>query len=415
VPVAPQAVLPKPGWLASGTEKSYYQGVLAYLGANYEAATSAFEAAIASDPQLPSAHFLAAMAGGKAGRPDAECVAHLEAVVASDVVMPDRLQAKYMPAHTVGIALTASITEHITASLPFNAVGASLLLAEAYQEDGRLSDAIGLVAQLHETYPDDPVIALSLADLLFADADYDGVLAATQGATNTADIGVGLLHMRAAALFAHGHENSAFEAFKLALAKTADRDVGLLKVIRYDRALAYESVGQRAKAKADLESFMAKTQDSKTCGPDSPRWAESRGALPGHTHARSGGRSGVSTVADVDEMYARPTMPASPVGEGAFQAVVLRVIAALDEVGWSVEAARLDDLMAPFRSPWTGGDPDDAKRDLRAALADILDRPDLDPAIAEDVRYALRPGGVFSPQEKDRRANRETRGAKGHG
>lgn len=255
VAAAQQVVLPKPGWLAPAPEKRYYEGVVAYLGADWPKAHAAFEAVAAADPSLPSAHFIAAMAGAKAGAPDAQSLAHLEAVVASDVPMPDRFQAKYLPPAVVQIALSASITEHIKASLPFNAAGATLLLAEEYQEQGRLEEAIGLITQLHETYPGEPVVALSLADLLFADADYDGVLEATKGATNDTDVGAGLLHMRGAALYAQGHHDGACEAFKLALAKTAGRDPELLKVIRYDRALAYEAAGQKAKAKADLEKL----------------------------------------------------------------------------------------------------------------------------------------------------------------
>jgi Tfp pilus assembly protein PilF len=74
---------------------------------------------------------------------------------------------------------------------------------------------------------------------------------------NDSDLGVALLHLRCAALFAQGHLDAAFESFKQALAKTAGRDAELLKVVRYDRALAYETAGQKAKAKADLERIYA--------------------------------------------------------------------------------------------------------------------------------------------------------------
>ena len=62
--------------------------------------------------------------------------------------------------------------------------------------------------------------------------------------------------MRAAALHALCHQTGAFEAFKQALAKPS-RDPDLLKVIRYDRALAYEHSGQRARARQDLERIFA--------------------------------------------------------------------------------------------------------------------------------------------------------------
>ncbi len=208
-----------------------------------------------------SAHLFAALAGEKAAAGDARILAHLEAVVASDVEMPDALQHKYLPPAIVGLSVRSDITEHVAAELPFTSLGATLVLAEAYQQAGRVSDAIGLVAQLHEQDPENPVIALSLADLLFGDGDYEGVIETSAEATNDSDFGAALLHLRAAALLASGMPDGALEAFRAALAKTAGRDPELLKAVRYDRALAYESVGQHAKARADLERVFAVDPD----------------------------------------------------------------------------------------------------------------------------------------------------------
>ena len=244
---------PKPGWFAGTAEKRYHDGVRAILAGDFAAAVPAFEACLVDDAGAVSAHFFAALAGEKAGMPDPAILAHLEAVVSSDVEMPDRLQERYLPPAIVGLGVRSSITEHVEAELPFTSLGATLVLAEAYQQAGRLSDAIGLVNQLHAHDPANPVMALSLADLLFADKDYEGVIEASASATNDSDIGVGLLQLRAAALMAIGMPDGAFEAFRSALAKTAGRDPELLKVVRYDRALAYASVGQKAKARADLE------------------------------------------------------------------------------------------------------------------------------------------------------------------
>jgi tetratricopeptide (TPR) repeat protein len=179
--------------------------------------------------------------------------AHLEAVLTSDHPMPDRWQSKYLPA----VAINAKITEQIVAEVPFDAVGAALVLAELYQLDGRLDDAIGLVQQLHANASDDPLIRLSLCDLLVADADYDGALEASAGAVNDGDIGVATLHLRGAALYGQGQPGAAAEAFTAALAKTANRDLDLLNVVRYDRALAYTDAGQARRARGDLEKLAA--------------------------------------------------------------------------------------------------------------------------------------------------------------
>ena len=156
----------------------------------------------------------------------------------------------------MSLSLQGRITEHITAEVPFDSLGATLLLAEHYQEAGRVDQAIGLVQQLYQANGDDAVIKLSLADLLMSDDDYEGVVEVAGGAVNDSDLGAALLHLRGAALFALGHQTGALEAFRDALAKPS-RDADLLKVIRYDRALAYESSGQRGRAKQDLERIYA--------------------------------------------------------------------------------------------------------------------------------------------------------------
>jgi len=256
-PTDARAYLPKPGWFASTADKRFYEGVQAYVVGEWARAANTFEACVAADPSATSAHFFAAMAGAKSDASPDRIVAHLEAVVGSDRELPDALQSKYLPSGMVELSVRVSITEHVVADVPFSSVGAALVLAELYQGEGRLSDAIGLVSQLHEANPESIAIRLSLADLLYADGDHEGVLEAASTAVNDSDLGVALLHLRAASLFAQGHRDAAFEAFRIALAKSADRDPELLKIVRYDRALAYESAGQGAKAKTDLERIYA--------------------------------------------------------------------------------------------------------------------------------------------------------------
>lgn len=250
------AVLPKPGLFSGKTEKRYHEGAHAYMRGEYPKALSALEEVLTADPSALSAHLIAAICVGKVDRPEADEIRHLEALISSDAAMPDKYELKYVPPTVVSLSLMGRITAHINAELPFDSVGATLLLAEHYQETGRLEEAVGLVQQLHEANPRDPVIALSLADLLMADADYDGVIEVAAGATNDDDLGAALLHLRGAALFALGHQTGALDAFKEALAKPS-RDAELLRVIRYDRALAYEAAGQKGRAKQDLERIFA--------------------------------------------------------------------------------------------------------------------------------------------------------------
>jgi tetratricopeptide (TPR) repeat protein len=254
------AVLPKAGFFSGAGEKRYREGLVAYLSDDKTAAVTAFEAALAAEPTAVSADLLAAISiDTDADMP--RVIRHLERVVTSTARFPDKLMTKFLAPGRAELALGVKITELIMARVPVDLTGATLLLAEAYQEVHRLEEAVGLVQQLHDANPDDPAIRLSLADLLFADMDYDGVVEVAAGARNEDDLSVALIHLRAAALNALGHQTAAFDAFKEALAKTAKRDPELLATVRYDRALAYEQAGQRAKARADFERLYANDPD----------------------------------------------------------------------------------------------------------------------------------------------------------
>jgi tetratricopeptide (TPR) repeat protein len=250
------ALLPGAGFFASAATKRYRDGLVAYLSADRAKAAAAFEACIDADATLISAHLLAALSLDASVHLD-RVTKHLEAFVTSPATFPDSALVKFLPAQTSQMGLDIRITDLISARVPLDRGGATMLLAEAYQEAGRLQEAIGLIQQLHAADPVDPAVRLSLADLLFADEDYDGVVEVATGTRNEDDVTAALLHLRAAALIELGHNTAAFDAFRDALAKTAKRDPGLLATVRYDRALAFERTGQKGRARADFERLYA--------------------------------------------------------------------------------------------------------------------------------------------------------------
>jgi len=77
------------------------------------------------------------------------------------------------------------------------------------------------------------------------------------GLTNDSDVELVCLHLKAKALARKGLASVALETFSACLKKTAGRDPELLKEIRYDRGLCYESVGQPARARKDWEKLYA--------------------------------------------------------------------------------------------------------------------------------------------------------------
>lgn len=255
VPVDPRSVIPHPGLLASTAEKAYHRGVLAYLGGDAKASLADFEVALAHDPSITSAHLFAGVLANGLADPT-RAIAHLEAVVGSGHPLPDRYAAQYLRDPRLDLSIRVRITSSVSARAPFAALGASLSLAELYETAGRLGEAIGLVEQIHTALPD-PLVRLSLTDLLFADRDYEGAIEVTDGVTNVSDLAAEMLHIRGAAMLALGHATAAVDVFRAALAKTAGRDKALLLAIRYDRGVAYEQLGQHARARADLEHVYA--------------------------------------------------------------------------------------------------------------------------------------------------------------
>ena len=250
-------LLPKPGFFARSAERRYYDGLVAYLSNDKPKALAAFEAALEQGAEATSAHLFAALSTDDV----APLIRHLELLVATDEAFPDRFRNKFLPPGRGELSLAVRVTELISARVPFDVTGATLMLAEGYQQSGRLEEAIGVVQQLHDAIPSDVAIRLSLADLLFADKDYEGVVEVAGGVENEDDLTASLVHLRALALIALGHRTAANESFKEALSKTAKRDPVLLSSIRYDRAVAYEQAGQKAKARADYERLYAVDPD----------------------------------------------------------------------------------------------------------------------------------------------------------
>ena len=256
--VDPIQLIPKPGLLASVAERAYHRGLLSYLGGDYAAALESFEWVLSTDPAAASASLFAGIAANSIGDTP-RAIKHLESVVGSANGLPDRYQAKFLPSG-LSLTLAVRITDSVTAAPEFGELAATLALAELYQSAGRLEDAIGLLQQLHESLPD-PLVRLSLCDLLYADADYDAVIETSADVINESDASVETMHLRGAAVLATEHPTAALETFTAALAKTSNRETRLLNAVRFDRAIILEQLGQQKRARADLERVYAADPD----------------------------------------------------------------------------------------------------------------------------------------------------------
>lgn len=163
---------------------------------------------MAADRSAISAHLFAGAAATTVGDA-ARSIAHLEAVVGSSDGLPDSYQTKYLPEAVFTPRLSVRIADSVTATPVFGNLAAVLALTEAYQSAGRLEEAIGLMQQIHERLTDDPLVRLSLCDLLFADGDHEAVIESSAGVTNDSDIDVETMHLRGAAFIATDHATAA--------------------------------------------------------------------------------------------------------------------------------------------------------------------------------------------------------------
>ena len=142
----------------------------------------------------------------------------------------------------------------------------------------------------------------TLADLLAAEGDFEGVVDVAAGVENTDDVTLATIHLRAEALPELDHRVAGFETYLVALARTAGRSPELLKAMRYDRALAYQETGQSRKAEADFERLLAvgpdsrdlKTRLAQSAPPASDTCRFSRNDFPALRERNRSTRSGVT-------------------------------------------------------------------------------------------------------------------------
>lgn len=186
-----------------------------------------------------------------------EAAIDLEAAVAASAEL-----GRTFDRYGIDVTLVLHVTEEISASLEPNLESALLALVEAYQRLGRTDDALAGLRRLQALAPADPVVRLSLAELLVHRLPVDRASleeAAKLGedATNDSAIHAALRLHRATALRGLGLPDGAVALLSETLRRTADRPAELLHALRYERALAYEAAGQPKRARVDLERLYA--------------------------------------------------------------------------------------------------------------------------------------------------------------
>ena len=252
-PPLPMPQIPSPGFLAPQHEKDFVEGVRDYGAGRLDEALQHFLAAGQKDAAggLYAAMLLASRPGG-----DAEAVAWLESIVRADIDFPTPLMEKYRHEGS----LTVSITPSVAATVPLDGLGAALLLAELYQKQGRLEEAIGVLEEVEEI-AGEPAVTLSLCELYAHSGLWDGVVGRAGGCAVSDDVTLETAILHGRALREKGMHEAAAAVLTGALRSKKNRSPQLLNEARYWRAVSYETAGRRSQADREFQRLYAEAPD----------------------------------------------------------------------------------------------------------------------------------------------------------
>jgi tetratricopeptide (TPR) repeat protein len=251
VPVAPPQR--KTPLLAPKSEKSYVRGLNAFLRQDFPGALRFFREAATLDSGAVSAWLFAGVCSNDTG--DGEnAIKWFEGVVQSDAPLPDALMTKYVPPDAFQTSLL--IAPSVMVEVPFDTLGAALILAELYQSAGNSEKAIGMVENLVDLAPDSPSLCLSLAELYHEAEMWEELATMPTKIENNDDLSAEVLRYKARGLRERGLYEGALELLKEAL-KSKKRHPDILKAVRYERGMTYEAMGKKPQARKDFERLFA--------------------------------------------------------------------------------------------------------------------------------------------------------------
>jgi tetratricopeptide (TPR) repeat protein len=173
---------------------------------------------------------------------------------------------RYFSKHGISATMSLPITDEVSAHVGPDLRGVLLGLVEVYQRQERWEDAIACLERLKRLEPDDVVVKLSLAELLLDARPGDKnvcrkVVRLAEGIENETPVHTALLLYKARALRGLGLLDAARETLTGALRRKKNRSEELLRALRYERALVYEDLGQRRRARSELEKLYAEAPD----------------------------------------------------------------------------------------------------------------------------------------------------------
>jgi tetratricopeptide (TPR) repeat protein len=148
------------------------------------------------------------------------------------------------------------IADGVMAYVPFGRDAVGLTLAELYQSDEKLDEAIDVVEQLEPT----TYTAVSLAELYAEACRFQDLVELTEGIANEDDASALLLIFRGVAFREQGFNDAAHESFKEAL-RSRSREATIRHHALFERSRNYEIQGKKGMARKDLERILAEDSD----------------------------------------------------------------------------------------------------------------------------------------------------------
>jgi tetratricopeptide (TPR) repeat protein len=168
----------------------------------------------------------------------------------------DAASTQFFRKYVGNSAIELKIADGVTAHAPLGRDAVGLTLAELYQSDEKLDEAINVVEQLEpSTYT-----AVSLAELYAQAGRFQDVVELTEGVKNEDHASALLLVFRGVAFREQGFHDAAHESFKEAL-RSRSREATIRHHALFERARNYDSQGKKAMARKDLERILAEDSD----------------------------------------------------------------------------------------------------------------------------------------------------------
>ena len=245
--------LPSAGLFAPSHEKEFRNALENHLRGQTDQALQHF---LKAAPQEPSAAIFAAIILSAKADGQAQATALLENVVQSDSEFPTALMQKYLGDAAVKIRITPSVE----ATVPVDGLGATLALAELYQEQDRIEDAIGLLEEIDEL-AGEPVLTLSLCELYASRGLWDGIVERAKQVPIEDDVTLEIAILYGRAMQEKNLHEAAISVFSSALKKKKGRFPELLREAAYWRAVSYEAVGKKSQAKKEFQKIYAEAPD----------------------------------------------------------------------------------------------------------------------------------------------------------